>query len=731
VALGDIGLVRELIELQAPLRSAPVAERRRQYDRAEQTFGGHNEPGKVIDANGCPAEWVRAQREPSQPVVLYIHGGGYSLGSTRSHRHLAAAIGHAADAAVLSIDYRLAPESPFPAAVEDATAATRWLLTQTHGPVILAGDSAGGGLVLATLISLRDSGERLPAAAVCMSPWLDLTCTADALTRIAARDPLLTRAELKRMADAYLRGADPQQPLASPIFADLAGLPPLLIQAGSDELLLDDARTLAEHARAHNVEITLEEWPNMIHVWQWYHPVLREGRDAITAIATFINRHSTQTSRKHSTATRAVPASLIQQAHLLIAPETTGHGFLSWVYQLNGPLDTQALAYAVDEVVERYEILRVQFERRSDRLYQIVTAFTPGMLSRVDLSTLNKKHGLERAVDDATSVYNSLWPTRDPRFRATLYTLDRKTSVLAMFVAEALVDSDSGSLLTAEISRAYAQHAGTTPPTGLPEVSDTSYLDYTESHAPDLTTITTSREFWARQEKQIATRPLWPTTAHSRRNGGALVTFKLTPQEWTSVAASAQQLTVTPYSLVLTCLQMALARVAMTTQLLVHAIVPQRCSIQAGLIGNHHSIARIATQLDLPATFQSTAEDTAIAVAEAIEHAILPVPLALAASANPARHQRYLPDIRFYMFASHHGPSFAGVRRRRFRLHSLPPAPLSLSTVSGPDNEQDFVLSSTTARETVLQHLAAHLRMTLAEAAQDLPRTPMRYRRTH
>jgi acetyl esterase/lipase len=722
VSSAEIGLVRELIELQAPLRAAPLADRRRQYDRAEQTFGRDDEPGEIVDAGGCPAEWVRAQRDRTQPVVVYIHGGGYSLGSTRSHRHLAASIGRVADAAVLSLDYRRAPESPFPSAVEDATTATRWLLARTDAPVILAGDSAGGGLVVATMIALRDAGFPLPVAGVCLSPWLDLTCTADAHTRLADRDPLLSRAELERMAGAYLRDADARQPLASPAFAELAGLPPLLIQVGAEEILLDDARKLAHSARAEDVEVTLEEWPEMIHAWQWYFPILAEGRRAIATIGAFIrSRAAGQPPRDRSTTSRMAPASLVQEAHLLIVPSTTGRGYLSWVYQLNGRLDAHALARAVDDVVQRHEILRARFERRDGRLYQVVTPFTPGTLTLVDLTNHTKQQGLTVAIADAEQVYNSLTPSQDPRFRATLYTLDRKTLVLAMFVAEALVDSDSGALLTADISRAYAQHAVSPLPADLRAVSDVSYLDYVASHSPDPVTVARSREHWTRQARRVTPVAGWPL---ARRDGDAysVVAFELTPSEWATVASCAQSLGITPYVMVLTCLQLALARVASVTRFFAHSIVSQRSDAAAGIIGNFHSPARVELRLDPDANLERAAARTATAVAEAIEHSAFPSPLAGHSTPIAQPLTEHLPAIRFYMFASHEGPVFAGIRRRRFRLHGLPRAPLAMSCISAPAGRQDFVFSSATASEHLLRALATNVRAAIEAAARERDR---------
>jgi acetyl esterase/lipase/acyl-coenzyme A synthetase/AMP-(fatty) acid ligase len=710
-------LLRELMELQAPLRAMGLVDRRQQYERAEKALGADIAPGETVDAGGCAAEWVLAQRDPAQPVVIYLHGGGYSLGSPRSHRHLAAAIGGAAGAAVLSLDYRRAPESAFPAAVEDATAATRWLLGRTHGPVVLAGDSAGGGLVLATMLALRDADAPLPAAGVCLSPWVDLTCTADAYSRLALRDPLLSAAELRRMARAYLREADPRDPFASPAFADLAGLPPLLIQVGTDEILLDDARTLAAAARAAGVEVTLQEWPEMIHTWQWYFPILEDGRRAIADAAAFIQRHiavdPARTARPQGEQERAVPASLIQEAHLQIVPETSGRGYLSWVYQLNGPLDRQALARALDDVVRRHEILRARFERRDGRLYVAVTPFTPGMLDLVDLTSYTKRDGLKAAVEDAEAVYDALSPAEDSRLRATLYAIGPKTSVLAMFVAEALVDSDSGSLLAADISRTYAHHTGTPLPVDLPQVGDASHLDHIASHPPASAAVARARRHWERQARNAPTVTGWPMTTDDIDLGGSASAFQLTPAEWARVTAHAQTLATTPYVFVLTCLQVALAHVAEITHFLAHSVVSTRGDIAHGMIGNFHSLVRVDLRLDPHAAFKGTIARTAVAVADAIQHCDLPASLTASEAGITLSSGDSLPGIRFYMFSNHEGPMFVGIRRRRFRLHGVPRAPLTVSCIYGPQGKQDFVFSSTTAPQALLEYLAMTVKVVL------------------
>jgi phosphinothricin tripeptide acetyl hydrolase len=192
------------------------------------------------------------------------------------------------------LDYSLAPENPFPAAVEDTISAYLWLLDSgiDASNIVVAGDSAGAGLTIALMISLRDAGLSLPAAGVCISPWIDLTCSGSSHISKADSDPLLNTDELCQMAALYLNGQDERDPLASPVFANLEGLSPLLVQVGSEEILLEDARELARRATAAGVSVKLEEWPDMIHVWHWYFPLLHEGRGAIAATAEFIRSYA-------------------------------------------------------------------------------------------------------------------------------------------------------------------------------------------------------------------------------------------------------------------------------------------------------------------------------------------------------------------------------------------------------------------------------------------------------
>ncbi|MEW6076734.1 MAG: alpha/beta hydrolase [Thermodesulfobacteriota bacterium] len=245
-----------------------------------------------VDAGGVPAEWVAVPGSDGKGVILYFHGGGYTAGSLSSHRNLVSRLAVEAGRLLLAVDYRLAPEHPFPAAVDDAVAAYRWLVNSEGVPagmVIIGGDSAGGGLALAALIKLREEGDRLPRAAFCLSPWTDLAMTGDSIRTKADEDPFVEPRALGFLAGQYLQGTDPEHPLASPLYADLTGLPPLLIQVGERECLLDDSLRLAEKAKAAGVDVTIDVWPEMIHVFQSFAPVAPEGVAGIRRVAEYLN----------------------------------------------------------------------------------------------------------------------------------------------------------------------------------------------------------------------------------------------------------------------------------------------------------------------------------------------------------------------------------------------------------------------------------------------------------
>jgi epsilon-lactone hydrolase len=222
--------------------------------------------------------------------VLHLHGGAYLLGFPALFRDFTWRIADAACARVLCIDYRLAPEHPFPAAVEDATAAYRWLIAHGAEPcnVAFVGDSSGGGLALASMMRLRDEGSPLPSAAVVLSPWTDLALTGQSLTEYRFSDPMVQVELMPRAVDLYLAGTDPRSPYASPLYGDLAGLPPTLIHVGSDEALRDDAVRMAERLRAMGCEVELQAWPRMFHVWHMFARILPEARAAIARIGAFL-----------------------------------------------------------------------------------------------------------------------------------------------------------------------------------------------------------------------------------------------------------------------------------------------------------------------------------------------------------------------------------------------------------------------------------------------------------
>lgn len=262
-----------------------------------------------VNAGAVRGEWVRVSARP-QATIYYLHGGGYVACSPATHRSFTATLGRVAAARVFALDYRLAPEHRFPAAVEDAVAGYRWLLAQGVAPqeIIIGGDSAGGGLTVATLVALRDAGVPLPCAAFCLSPWTDLAATGGSLNTNDGDDPMFYGATIRQCAPIYLGAAAADHPLASPLYADLHGLPPLLIYVSDTEVLLDDARRLAERARDHGVRVELRVWEDLPHVW----PIMialrmPEAREAIEEIGQFIRAAvATAASRRGQAAGTAV-----------------------------------------------------------------------------------------------------------------------------------------------------------------------------------------------------------------------------------------------------------------------------------------------------------------------------------------------------------------------------------------------------------------------------------------
>lgn len=239
-----------------------------------------------------PVAWLNHRTHCSSRVILYLHGGGYAIGSNYTHLELAARIGRAAKAQVVMAEYRLAPEHPYPAALEDAFEVYEYLLAQRIDPerIVIAGDSAGGGLTVALLQYIKKQKRPMPAGAVCLSPWLDLSCSISTLSKELSQDPLISPERIKYFARHYAGNSDRTQPGLSPFFGDLDGLPPILIQVGEDEILLPECRLFSKRANQRGSQVELEVWPEMFHVWQFAARILPEARTAINKIGLFIRR---------------------------------------------------------------------------------------------------------------------------------------------------------------------------------------------------------------------------------------------------------------------------------------------------------------------------------------------------------------------------------------------------------------------------------------------------------
>jgi epsilon-lactone hydrolase len=281
----------EIVALREKLTRRPRADdyrqRRRDIDERGLAYGLRPDVKlEPVTANGVRAEWSWTPGTTDDAVLLYLHGGGYVIGSLDSHRHLVAETGRAAGCWALALDYRLAPEHPFPAAVEDAVAGYRYLLGRGLKPNRIA--VAGDGLVVAAMVAIRNVGLPQPGCGWCISPWVDMEASGETMTSRSAADPMVQKTGILDMARLYLNGADPRSPLASPIHADLAGIAPLLIQVGAAETLLDDALALAKAAGAGDVYVDLQIWPEMVHVWHLFHPELNAGMRAIDSGGAFV-----------------------------------------------------------------------------------------------------------------------------------------------------------------------------------------------------------------------------------------------------------------------------------------------------------------------------------------------------------------------------------------------------------------------------------------------------------
>ena len=287
----ELNTVLEMIRVRSEETRNTIDDERLSYERIMSTLPIDDDiETERVGVNGVAAEWIWAPESDKRRVILYLHGGGYVIGSVRTHRVLLAHLARAAKARVLALDYRLAPETPFPGPIDDTVNAYQWLLSEGIEPanMAIAGDSAGGGLVVAALVALKSVGEPLPAAGVCISPWSDMESTGGSMMTNSESDPSVSKERLLKLAGIYLNGKNPQAPLASPIHADLTGLPPLHLQVGSIEVLLDDSTMLKKHAHKAGVSVQMEVWDDMPHVWHHYAPILPEARKAISKIGEFL-----------------------------------------------------------------------------------------------------------------------------------------------------------------------------------------------------------------------------------------------------------------------------------------------------------------------------------------------------------------------------------------------------------------------------------------------------------
>jgi epsilon-lactone hydrolase len=290
----EIDVIRKL--LTSKPRPVGWAERRQRIDEVGSTWTAASDiTCEAVDCDGVAGEWSIAPDSDPSRVLLYFHGGGYCSGSILSHRRLVTEAGRAAGMRTLAIDYRLAPEHPYPAAHQDALAAWRFLRRQgiAAAGITVGGDSAGGNLTLGLISRLRAADEALPACAWLLSPWTDLTMSGATLATKDAVDPLIHKAYLEELAAAYAPAPlERQDPLVSPLFADLTGFPPVMIQVGSAETLLADATRLVEAAGSADVDVTLQVWPQMIHAWPLWNAHLADGRRALVEAGRFMRAHT-------------------------------------------------------------------------------------------------------------------------------------------------------------------------------------------------------------------------------------------------------------------------------------------------------------------------------------------------------------------------------------------------------------------------------------------------------
>ena len=289
----------QMIKARPTRSDAPIEETRANFEQLATAFPiADDVKREKADANGVSGEWITPPGVSGDITLYYLPGGGYSIGSVNTHARMVSHIAAACDGRAFTVDYRLAPENPFPAGLDDAVAGYRWLLEQGVDParLVIGGDSAGGGLALATLQRLREAGDPLPAATVLLSPWTDLEGTGESIKTRREADPMIDPTTVPEMARSYHRDEDVRDPLVSPLHADFTGLPPMLIQVGDAEVLLDDSTRVYRRAEEAGVDVTLKVNDEMIHVFQFFAPLLPEAVAAIERIGEFAKSHAGATA---------------------------------------------------------------------------------------------------------------------------------------------------------------------------------------------------------------------------------------------------------------------------------------------------------------------------------------------------------------------------------------------------------------------------------------------------
>lgn len=408
------------------------------------------------------------------------------------------------------------------------------------------------------------------------------------------------------------------------------------------------------------------------------------------------------------------PASLTQQSSLLMSAFNPSREFMSWVYQLNGKLDIEALALAIDDVVSRHDMLRVRLEPGEDGPVQVVNPYRPGVLEIVRLDDRPKAQGLAAAVKAIETEYKDLSPWDDSRLRATLYLVAPKTNVLAVFVAEALVDGDSGTLVASDISRAYAAHAGRPSPDG-PVPSDESYLRYVLDHPVPPAAVERSEKHWRPMVGVPATAGEWPTEMGER---SIVNYFKVPREEWERIVQGTPALGMVPYVVLLSWLEMALSRVVKAERFYVTSAVANRRHPKAkGMIGSFVGPVRLPAEVHADDRLEDVSRRVMKAHQQATAHSVVPVPLAEARAVAPAPYLPPPPCVGFFMFDERLGLDLAGVRQRRFRVHTGNRDILRVNCTPDEEGGRNFFFISASAPRELLDELVAAFRVLMDEGS--------------